>query len=168
MDKRGKICAFSHPITCKKFDNFGFKENGCKNRKCEKLHLNVCKIFMRHKSCKYGEDCRFYHPKKLKNSNQMKPENQSSQKHNEEQPSYANIVRKNLEPLMQADGHFLGLQPVHQKYSGQVQQVQQPCPGQINPNPQAFLEMQKSQKQMMDLFIGLNQKLNNIYSQNFM
>ena len=86
MDKRGKICAFSHPITCKKFDNFGFKENGCKNRKCEKLHLNVCKIFMRHKLCKYGEDCRFYHPKKLKNSNQMKPENQSSQKHNEEQP----------------------------------------------------------------------------------
>ena len=53
---------------------------------------------------------------------------------NMEIPTYANSVRKNLEPQMQSNGHFLGLQPVHQSYSGQVQQVQQPY-------PQAILEI---------------------------
>ena len=72
-------------------------------------------------------------------------------------------MRKNLESQLQPKSHFLGFQPVQQSVPGQlqqVQQVQQPCLGQLNQNPQALLEIQKSQKQMMDLFLNLSQKVN--------
>ena len=44
-NKDGKICAFSHLPTCKKFENYSHnKEEGCRNKKCDKMHLKVCKF----------------------------------------------------------------------------------------------------------------------------
>ena len=54
LDSNGKAYAFSHPPLCKKFEMHGYKKERCKNRKCDKLHLNLCKIYMRHYSCKFG------------------------------------------------------------------------------------------------------------------
>ena len=54
-DQQGKVCSFSHPQTCKTFEIYGNKEGGCKNKNCANLHLNLCKIFMRHNSCKYNK-----------------------------------------------------------------------------------------------------------------
>ena len=50
--RSGKSCDFIHPPTCKKFDLFGYKEDGCKEKKCNNLHMTLCKIFMRHNKCK--------------------------------------------------------------------------------------------------------------------
>ena len=68
-DKNGKTCEFSHPITCKMFKLFDNRENGCKGKKCEKLHLSLCKWCMRDPNCKLGDKCHFWHPKKLKKIN---------------------------------------------------------------------------------------------------
>ena len=61
----GKTCEFPHPKTCRTFENFGYKDGGCKARgECDKgLHLNLCKQFMRGQ-CE-RETCRYFHPKKL-------------------------------------------------------------------------------------------------------
>ena len=69
-DQNGKICEFTHPPTCKKFEFFGYKENGCRLKKCDKLHLSLCKGLMKDENCKFGDKCRYWHPKKLKNIDQ--------------------------------------------------------------------------------------------------
>ena len=57
-------CKYNHPKTCEAFENFGYKEGGCRQNNCQSgLHLNVCKFFMRGK-CK-KEDCKWFHPKRL-------------------------------------------------------------------------------------------------------
>ena len=57
-------CKYDHPKTCEAFENFGYKEGGCRQNNCQSgLHLNVCKFFMRGK-CK-KEDCKWLHPKRL-------------------------------------------------------------------------------------------------------
>ena len=57
-------CKYDHPKTCEAFENFGYKEGGCRQNNCQSgLHLNVCKFFMRGK-CK-KEDCKWFHPKRL-------------------------------------------------------------------------------------------------------
>ena len=43
--------------TYKRFEMYGNKEGSCKNKNCANLHLNLCKIFMRHNSCKYKKEC---------------------------------------------------------------------------------------------------------------
>ena len=67
--------------------------------------------------------------------------------------SYAQIVKK---PLLQSlhsndPGPFLG-QP-------QQQFVEQPFLGQRNQNQQAFLDLQNGQRQMLELFMNMNQKM---------
>ena len=146
----GKVCSFSHPPTCKKFLDFGYKEHGCKSKKCGKLHVNLCKIFMRHKSCKFEDKCRFWHPKKLKNNNPHNI-NYSSQKHMEEKFSYADIVTKNSQPRNDFLGHHSNQQLIG---SAQVQQVQQP-----------FLEKMSGidpQVKILDLLVSLNHRLMNL------
>ena len=80
--KSGKSFVYSHPLTCKKFEFFGYKEGGCKDRKCNKLHLSLCKIFMKHLTCKYGDKCKYFHPRKL----QSKYQNQN--------PSFSPILTR--------------------------------------------------------------------------
>jgi len=64
-DKNGKTCDLIHPQICKKHEIYGDKNpKGCKNKKCDKLHLSVCKIFMRHQKRKYGDNCKYFLPKK--------------------------------------------------------------------------------------------------------
>ena len=149
------MCSFSHPITCKKFENFGYLQEGCKNKNCEKLHLNLCKHFMRNKFCKYEEKCKYFHPKKLKN-NQKKPENQSENQ-NEKKLSYARIVARNLHP----QNALLG----HQHFLGQQVQVQDPF---LEQNPQIqqpiVKEQQSNQKQILDLLVSLNQRMTTLES----
>ena len=68
-----------------------------------------------------------------------------------EEPTYANIVRKSLEPQSQSNGHFLEItQPVHQGFYEQVNQPQQPNLGQVNHSTQDFSEIQKNQKEMLE------------------
>ena len=174
-DKHGKICAFSHPTTCKKFENYGHKEEGCRNKKCDKLHLNLCKIFMRHNFCKYEEKCRYFHPKKLKNINSKEPETQSNQQQNEEK-----ILSRNLNPQnallgnqhfmgcpVQGQDHFLGQMQNPQKLViGQGNLSQEPFLGQRNNVQQIYLDLQNGQKQIMEMFMNLNQKFINLEKQN--
>ena len=122
IDKFGKTCSFSHPQTCKKFENYGYKEQGCKDKKCSKLHLSLCKHFMRYTSCKFGEKCRYFHPKKLKNEYQEKVYNISN-KPNGEDISYAGIVKRSVYP----QSVFLGQpHPTNQNFNGQAFQIKQP------------------------------------------
>ena len=78
-------------------------------KKCEKLYLKVCKIFMKYKSCKFNQNCKFFNPKKLKND-PKKPETKYSQQQNEENLSYAKIVARILHPKNALLGHqnFMG------------------------------------------------------------
>lgn len=161
----GKTCKFNHPTTCKKFELYGNKENGCKVKNCEKLHLSLCKLFMK----QYGNKCRYFHPKRLMQISQEKGNKTEKLFMHEERPSYANVVRKSLQPQIQPqiqpNSPFLGLtSPVRQELSGQVHQVQQPSQGQVNHTQQTFLDMQNKQKQMMELFISLNQQMNTLKS----
>ena len=92
-DHNGKTCDFNHPPTCRKFELFGYKEKGCKVRDCSKLHLSLCKNFMRYQNCKFGEKCRYFHSRGLKNVSNKK-EKHSDQKIVEE--IHMQMLRKNL------------------------------------------------------------------------
>ena len=119
---------------------------------------------MKHRKCNYGDTCRYWHPKKLKNISQTIENKTEKPFTNEEKPTYANIVKKTLQPQFQSNVPFLGITPVHQDSTGQVHQVQQPIIGQTNHVQRNFLDIQNKQKQIMELFINLNQKMNNMYS----
>ena len=153
-DNTGKICAFSHPQTCRKFELYGNKEKGCKIKKCGNLHLSICKIFMKHQSCKFGNKCKYFHPYKLRSNNQKEENNSGYKKTNETgELSYAQVLRK---PFVQHShsndqGPFLGQsQPVF---------MEQPFLEQRNQNQQGFLDLQNCQRQMMELFMNMNQKM---------
>ena len=90
----------------------------------------------------------------------MKPENQSSQKHqhNEEQLSYAKIVTKNLQP----QNNFLGHQTANHHFIGQAVQVQQPFLDQKTHIQTSTLDSQRNQNQIMDLLVSLNQRMFNL------
>ena len=155
LDYNGKAYAFSHPPLCKKFEMHGYKKERCKNRKCDKLHLNLCKIYMRHYSCKFGAKCKFHHPKEL-NQNDSTNYTDHAHKQNEEKISYAKIVAKNLEPQVQ--GLFSNqMPPIQTNYN-----AQEPFLGQSNPIQQPFLGSQNTQKQIMDLLLTLNQRMTNL------
>ena len=158
-DKSGKICAFSHPTTCKKFENYGYKEEGCRNKKCDKLHLNLCKIFMRHNSCKFDEKCRYYHPKKWKNIKLKEPENQSKQQQNEEKLSYAKILSRNLHPqnVLLGQQHFMG-HPVQGQspFLEQSPHIQQPI------QQPTLVDSQTNQKKILDILMSLSQRMTNL------
>ena len=82
---------------------------------------------------------------------------------NEERPTYANVVRKSMQPQIQSNVPFLGLTtPVHQDFNRQVHHIPQPSHGQPNLSQETFLDIQNKQRQMMELFLSLNQKMANI------
>ena len=160
--KSGKSCEFKHPQTCKKFTLFGYKQGGCKDKNCPKLHLSVCKIFMRHQSCKYGDDCKFFHPRRLNVHNQA---NKSTfyQTHIKDGPTYAQILKKPVQPLIQSidQNDFLGQNQLHQPVLRPESQLNQPSISQRN-QTQVFLDLQNGQKQIMEMFTHLNQKMMNL------
>ena len=53
-----KICSYNHPPVCKKHEKFG----RCFDNRCKKLHLSICREYMNTLNCKYGENCKFFHP----------------------------------------------------------------------------------------------------------
>ena len=169
-DQNGKSCEFNHPPTCKKFELFGYKKGGCKYKKCSKLHVSLCKMFMRQKNFKYGDDCKFFHPRRLKNNSQIKkPTSQSYMRVHEENPTYAQIAKNTYQTQVQPSesGAFLGqTQNFQQPVMDQGSQFQQPVLSQRS-NTQAFLELQDGQRQMMQLFMNMNQKLMNLEKQKF-
>ena len=152
-DKGGKSCAYMHPPTCKKFELYGNKEQGCKKKNCDKLHLNLCKIFMKYKSCKYEGKCKYFHPKKFKNIDQQKPENQSCQQQKDEKPSYAQIVTRNIHP----QSNFLGHHSANNNIIGQTTQMQMPFLESKSHFQQPVPDLQNQQKQILDLLVSLNQ-----------
>ena len=87
--------------------------------------------------------------------------NQSSQKHNEEKLSYANIVTRNFQP----QNAFLGQHPVNQHFIGQAVQVQEPFIVPKTHIQQPILEPQSNQKQIIDLLLSLNQRMINLEKQ---
>ena len=114
---------------------------------------------MRHNSCKYKKECKYFHPKKLKTKNEVQ-KIESSQKNQEENLTYAKIVTRNL----QAQGNFLG-QPANHYLVGQTIQIQQPP---VEPNQviqQPTVVPQTSQKQILDLLMSLNQRMSNLENQ---
>ena len=123
---------------------------------------------MRHYNCKFGDKCKYFHPRRLKKTSQNKEIKTEKPIIHEDRPTYANIVRKSMQseiPKLQSNDPFLGLAPpVQQNFTGQVHQVQQPFLGQANYTQQTFLDIQNQQKQMMEMFLSLNQKMNNMYS----
>ena len=149
---------------------YGHKEGGCKDNNCTKLHMSLCKIFMRHITCKYGKSCKYFYPKKLKVKNQ-RSNFTPSQTNQNENIIYAQIVKTplqhqfqpQLQPQFQANEQspFLGLpQYKQQPLIGQENQFQQKS------NTQVFLDLQSGQKQMMQMFMNLNQKLMNLEKHN--
>ena len=180
-DKSGKTCAFKHPLICKKQEMYGNKgPKGCNDKKCDKLHLSLCKLYMKHNNCKFGDACRYFHPKKMNNLSAGSGQDQKiiHQKINHENLSYANTFSKNLHPSTEGKESGVLIAPstnqdylgqsnqVHQPFLGQTYNVKQPFLGQTNHTPQAFLDIQKNQKQMMDLFLSINQKVNNMFNMN--
>ena len=112
---------------------------------------------MRHNSCKYGNDCKYYHPKKLskcKETNEVKP----VQKYDEEKISYAKIAARNLQPQ-----ETLLRYPANQSFIGQASQPQYPfleqCP--IIQKP-PISDIQSTQKQIMNLLTNLTQRMTNL------
>ena len=61
-DQQGKICSYIHPPVCKKHEKFG----KCMDNRCKKLHLSLCRDYINTLNCKYGENCKFFHPTGLK------------------------------------------------------------------------------------------------------
>ena len=57
----GSKCENWHPKKCQKFVKFGFKEGGCKDKKCLELHPKICFKNMQGKKCN-KIDCTFLHP----------------------------------------------------------------------------------------------------------
>ena len=167
-DQNGKICVFSHPPTCKKFELFGYKEGGCKDKKCSKIHLSLCNSFMKNENCSYGEQCKFFRPRKLKNNTQDKKVT-SGQTERSENITYAQVLKSNNQPQIQTNEQspFLGHpQYAQQPVIFQENQFQQPTVGQRNNMHQVFLDLQSGQKHMMQMFMTLNQKLMNLEKYN--
>ena len=72
-DQRGKICSYSHPTICNNHEKFG----KCYDNRCKKTHLSLCRDYMKTLECKYENRCRFFHPKKLKDSRMEHRRNKS-------------------------------------------------------------------------------------------
>ena len=62
---RKEKCPRKHPPTCKNFDKKG--KLGCPQDPCPhgKTHRVTCRFFVERGSCRYGEECRHYHPTHL-------------------------------------------------------------------------------------------------------
>ena len=78
----------------------------------------------------------------------------------EEKPTYVQIVTEALPQQLHLNekSPFLGQTQLAQpQFRGQSNQ--QPFLGQKHQNHQAFLDLQNGQKQMMDLFMSMNQKM---------
>ena len=121
---------------------------------------------MRYQYCQFGDKCRYFHPRRIKNVSLNREVNKTEKPFmNEERPTYASVVRKPVQSQIQPNDHFLGLtQPVHQNFNGQVQQAQPPFVGQASHSQQTFLEIQQKQKEMMEMFWNLNQKVTNMFN----
>ena len=123
------------------------------------------------KNCKYVDDCKFFHPRRLKNNSQIKKPttSQSYMRVHEANPTYAQIAKNTYQTQVQPSesGAFLGqTQNFQQPVMDQGSQFQQPVLSQRS-NTQAFLELQDGQRQMMQLFMNMNQKLMNLEKQRF-
>merc|ERR1739836_283668 len=61
-DWRGNICQYDHPPICQEYRKFERnREKGCREKECDKLHYNFCKLY---RDCKDMDNCGFYHPKR--------------------------------------------------------------------------------------------------------
>ena len=78
--------------------------------------------------------------------------------HEEEKPSYAQIVTKNLQPQASVLSH----PTVQEPFLGQNSPIQQPFLGQNNLVQQPSIGFQDNQKQIMDLLLSLNQRMTNL------
>ena len=97
-DKHGKSCEFNHPLTCKKIEMFGYKKGGFKDKRCGKLHPSLYRIFMKHENCKFGDKCKYFHPKKLRNDGQKSKPIPSQMYKEEILPyTYAQILKKPIQ-----------------------------------------------------------------------
>ena len=114
---------------------------------------------MRHNSCKYKNECKYFHPKKLKIKNEDK-KTEPSQKNQEENLTYAKAVTRNL----QAQGNFLG-QTANQHLVGLPVQNHQPLSQPNHTIQQPTVVPQNSQKQILDLLMSLNQRMSNLENQ---
>ena len=165
--RSGKDCTYQHPPPCKKFEMFGNEEKGCHDTNCKKLHRKVCKYFMRKKICKFGENCRLLHPKKLKPQNQNLKQTQNQRRGGiddfavEQKNTNVRFVNEPLHQSkissqFQGNSAFLGHNPIpNQSYWEKEKQVREPF---LDP---PFLDPQ--QKQMVDYMMKImNQRLNSI------
>ena len=120
---------------------YGYKEGGCKERKCSKLHMSLCKIFMKHEDCKFGDNCKYYHPKKLRVQGQNKnlTPNQTVKQGD---LAYAQVAVSPYQPKSQISEQsaFLGQnQVIQQPVIGLASQFQQPLREQGNQTQNIFL-----------------------------
>jgi hypothetical protein len=60
----GQTCPYLHPTkVCIQSKKFG----KCSLKACQFMHMNVCRAYMKSpSSCKFGEKCRYFHPKQVK------------------------------------------------------------------------------------------------------
>ena len=117
--------------------------------------MTLCKIFMRHNKCKQEDNCKYYHPKKLRNQRQTQ-NLASNQTNKEANVTYAQVVKKPFQPQSQSSkqSSFIGQ---NQFFQQPVTGFQQPMMDQGNQN--LILEVQNGQTHMMQLIMNLSQKI---------
>ena len=116
---------------------------------------------MKYENCKYGDKCKYYHPKKLKNESQNTKSTSGQMYTGDVLPySYVDVVKKSLQPQLQVQSPFLGQAP-------QIKQpVIEPPLEKRNIAQQTYLEIQQGQKQILELVMNLNQKVINLEKNN--
>ena len=125
-DWRGNICQYDHPPICQEYRKFERnREKGCREKECDKLHYNFCKLY---RDCKDMDNCKFYHPKRrqTKPMPSFQPRDGSRPKREYERSSWESSEKMN----------FLGQryppQVTSRVLENQAHQYQQPLPGQEN------------------------------------
>ena len=128
-DFRGNICQYDHPPICQEYRKFERnREKGCREKECDKLHYNFCKLY---RDCKDMDNCKFYHPKRrqTKPMPSFQPRDGSRPKREYERSSWESSEKMN----------FLGQRyppqvtsRVWENPGNQAQQYKQPFPGTEN------------------------------------
>ena len=102
-------CKFLHPRICRKFNQFGNKQDnvkGCKGN-CGFFHPNACRSSLKDRTCVYKE-CRFYHLPGTKNAIHTKPiGSRNSAKKNQTQ--FPKIDGQNINGKFVSENRFAAL-----------------------------------------------------------
>lgn len=158
-DQHGKVCAYNHPPICKNHEIQG----KCMNNRCKKLHFNLCRRFMATQNCNFGDTCRYFHPKGLKNFRSFQDPNI----HEENKMLIPNTTYSYAQAVKKPASSFLDQSPlIQQPVISQPNLPQQSFLGPKDRAQQVYLDIKSGQKHIMELVMSLNQKFMDLEKNN--